>query len=217
MGTEFSHITGDQLSSLLHPQKTALLVIDVQEDFASQAGVIGRAGADLSQADATIDRLERIIGAARSAGVPCIFLRVVTRPETDPPNLVELMSRKGMAGGQAICRADSSGADYYRVHPEPGDYEVEKLLYNSFHGTTLDSYLRNHNIDTLLLTGFSTDCCVDATARDAFHRGYHVFVATDACGGADQALHTSTLQCLGKHCALLLETGAVIEAWSCRS
>ena len=214
MGTEFSHIMGDQLLSVLQPQNTALLVIDVQEDFASQTGIIGRTGADLSHANATIDQLERIIGAARSAEVPCIFLRVVTRPETDPPNLVELMSRKGMVGGQALCRAGSSGADYYRVHPEPGDYQVEKLLYNGFHGTNLDTYLRNHNIDTLLLTGFSTDCCIDATARDAFHRGYHVFVVTDACGGPDPALHTSTLQCLGKHCALLLETEAVIGAWS---
>ncbi|WP_033923062.1 cysteine hydrolase family protein [Sphingomonas sp. 37zxx] len=202
------------LRSMLEPGRSALVVVDVQIDFAAPFGLLGRVGVDLSSVGPALANIQALIAAARSVGVTTAFMRVVTQPETDSTALKTLMMRKGMPGGEAICRIDDGGSDYYGVDPEPGDIEIDKLMFNSFHGTDLDTQLRAHGIDTLVITGFSTDCCVDQTARAAFHFDYHVFIVADACAAYDAALHRHSLQVLYKNCALLAASRDVVAAWS---
>lgn len=211
---DLPHVAASELKDMLPPAHTALVVIDVQTDFAAPFGLLGQVGADLSTVEPALDRIEALIAAARKAGATVAFMRVVTRPETDPPALKTLMRRRGIPGGEAICRIADGGADYYRVVPEPGDIEIEKLMFNSFHKTDLDEQLRARGIETLVMTGFSTDCCVDQTARDAFHRDYNVFVVSDACAAYEPDLHSGTLNVLQKNCVLLVDTDAVTAAWS---
>lgn len=208
------HVAATDLSPMLAPDRTALVVVDVQVDFAAPFGLLGRVGADLSSVPPAMERIADLIAAARARGVTIAFMRVVTRPETDSVALKTLMARKGMPGGEAICRADDGGADYYGVQPEPGDIEIEKLLFDSFHGTDFDDQLRARGIETVVMTGFSTDCCVDQTARGAFHRGYHVFVVSDATGAYEDGLHASALDILYNNCALLVRADAVAAAWA---
>lgn len=208
------HVAAADLAPMLAPERTALVVVDVQVDFAAPHGLLGRVGADLSSVPPAMDRIADLIASARARGMTIAFMRVVTRPETDSVALKTLMARKGMPGGEAICRADDGGADYYGVQPEPGDIEIEKLLFDSFHGTDFDDQLRARGIETLVMTGFSTDCCVDQTARAAFHRGYHVFVVSDATGAYADELHASALDILYKNCALLVRADAVAAAWA---
>ena len=208
-----SETVPDDLAEMIAPARTALIVIDIQKDFAAPDGLLGRVGVDLSPAEAAIDRIEALIAAARGAGATIGFMRVVTSEATDPVALKTLMARRGTPGGEAICRTEDGGADYYRVAPQPGDIEIDKLLFNSFHNTDLDAQLRARGIDTLVVTGISTDCCVDATVRDAFHRDYHVFVVSDACAAYEAELHSGTLRVLEKNCAMLTTTDAVAAAW----
>jgi nicotinamidase-related amidase len=210
---ELPHIEAAALRDMLPPARTALVVVDVQTDFAAPFGLLGRHGVDLSPVAVALDRIEALIAAARGAGASVAFMRVVTRPETDSDALKAFYARKGRPGEQAICRTDDGGADYYRVSPEPGDIEIQKLMFDSFHGTDLDAQLRARGIETVVMTGFSTDCCVDQTARAAFHNGYHVFVVSDACAAYEPDLHSSTLNILQKNCALLVTSDAVLEAW----
>ena len=168
------HIT--DVAGMIAPERTALVVVDIQVDFAAAHGLIGKAGVDMSEAATAVDRIEELIGAARRAGATVAFMRVMTRPETDSDALKTWMARRGTPGQEGICRIGSGGEDYYRVAPEPGDIEIEKLQYDSFHDTNFDAQLRARGIDTLVIAGISTDCCVDATASAAFHRNYHVFV-----------------------------------------
>ena len=201
------------LGDMVDPSRTALVVVDIQVDFAAAHGVIGRNGADMSMAEAAIDRIEALIRGARRTGATVAFMRVVTREETDSVALTTWMDRRGTPGRGAICRADGGGADYYRVRPEPGDIEIEKLQYSSFHASDLDAQLRARGVDTLVVTGISTDCCVDAMARDAFHHNYHVFVVSDACATFDESLHIGALNVLRQHCALLVTSDTVLAAW----
>lgn len=201
-------------ADMIPPARTALVVVDVQVDFASSEGVIGRYGVDMSPAEVAIDRIEALIAAARKAGATVAFMRVMTRPETDSNALKTWMMRKGTPDGAGICRIGSGGEDYYRVFPEPGDIEVGKLAYSSFHGTDFEQQLRARGIDTLVVTGLTTDCCVDSTTRDAFHRDFHTFVVSDACASFDPGLHEATLNALRLHTSLLVTTDAVVEAWS---
>jgi nicotinamidase-related amidase len=203
------------LPPMIEPARTALVVIDVQEDFVSPKGAAGHWGIDLSILDAPLDNVDRLIAAARAKGVTLVFARVVTKPETDSDALKALHRRKGRPPQALdICRVGTSGVDYYRVKPEPGDMEVEKRLYSSFSGTDFDARLRARGIDTLVIVGFTTDCCVDCTARDAFHLNYDVFVVTDACAAYDEDLHYGALNGLSKNCALLTDTQSVLRAWS---
>lgn len=211
---ELPHVDAAALKEMLPPGRTALVVVDIQTDFAAPHGLIGRHGADMAPVEAVVDRIEGLIAAARSAGATVAFMRVVTRPETDSGALKTLYARRGMPGGQAICRIEDGGADYYRVAPEPGDIEIEKLLFDSFHGTDLDQLLRARGIESVVMTGVSTDCCVDQTARSAFHHGYHVFVVSDGCAAYEPELHSGTLNVLQKNCALLTTSDAVTAAWA---
>ncbi|MGF7146915.1 nicotinamidase-related amidase [Sphingomonas zeicaulis] len=211
---DLPHIDAALLPPMLDPAKTALVVIDIQIDFAAPEGLLGRVGVDLSPAEAAIDKCEALVVAARGVGATVALMRVVTRPETDSRALKTLFARRGRPGEQAICRADEPGADYYRIFPEPGDIEVQKLLYNSFHGTDFDAQLQARGIDTLVICGLSTDCCVDSTAREAFHRDYDVFLVSDACAAYEPGLHESSLSAMEKNCVLLTTTDAVVAAWT---
>lgn len=199
---------------MIQPARTALVIVDIQIDFAAPEGLLGCLGVDLTDAAAAIRRCERLVAAARRAGATVALMRVVTRPETDSRALRNLMARRGRAGSEAICRADDIGSCYYRIFPEPGDIEIQKVLYDSFHGTDFDAQLRARGVDTLVVCGLSTDCCVDSTARAAFHRDYDVFVVSDACAAYEPGLHESSLNAMEKNCVLLTTTGAVEAAWN---
>jgi biuret amidohydrolase len=203
------------LASWIEPSRTALLVIDVQVDFVAPDGAMGRVGLDLSATVPALARVEQLIAAARAVGVAPVFARVVTQPATDPTALKLLMKRKGMPTSAVdLCRADTLGADYYRIRPLPGEIEIRKTLFSSFVGTTLDEQLKARGIDTLVVVGFTTDCCVDCSVRDAFHRDYNVFIATDGCAAYSRELHEGALNGLAQNCALLVESDAVMQAWS---
>ena len=205
----------ETLAQMIDPARTALAVIDIQDDFAAPGGAMARIGCDLSDVEAIIDRTEALIAAARSADAVLMFARVVTTAEGDAPNLKALYRRKGYPDDAvALCRAGTPGADYYRVQPEPGDIEVEKPLFSSFVGTDLEARLRARSVDTLVFVGLTTDCCVDCTARDAFHRGFHVFVVEDACSAYGDAPHRSALVGLERNVAMLATTDGVLEAWA---
>jgi nicotinamidase-related amidase len=203
------------LPPMIVPSRTALVIIDVQEDFVSPAGAAGRWGIDLSVLDPPLKKIETLIAAARAKGVTLTYVRVVSRPETDSDALKSLHRRKGRPPqAVAICRAGTSGADFYRIGPEAGDIEIQKRLYSSFIGTDLDAQLRARRIGTLVVVGFTTDCCVDCTVRDAFHLNYDVFVVADACAAYEEDLHVGALNGLSKNCAMLTDTEAVLNAWA---
>jgi nicotinamidase-related amidase len=208
-------LTSERLAPMIPPAMTALVVIDVQGDFAAPDGAMGYVGVDMSDVESTIDRIERLIVAARKAGATLVFARVVTRPETDSEALKRLYIRKGYGeAAVAICRADTPGAAFYRVAPQPGDIQIQKPLFSSFVGTDLDDQLRAKGIDTLVFTGLTTDCCVDCTARDAFHRNYSCFIVDDACSAYGEDVHSAAMLGLTKNVALAVTTQEVEAAWT---
>jgi nicotinamidase-related amidase len=215
LDTPLSSLEVARLAPMIDPARSALLIIDVQEDFASPQGAMGRIGLDLSAIGAAIDQIHGITRAARLAGVQVIFARVVTRPETDTTAMRLFMERNDRDPEQemAICRAGTSGAGYYRVEPQAGDLEIEKHLFSCFVGTRFDEQLRERKIDTLIVVGITTECCVDCTIRDAFHHNYNVFAVADACAAYDEATHHSALNGLAKNCAIVVDAARVQAAW----
>jgi nicotinamidase-related amidase len=199
------------LAGMIDPARTALLVIDIQVDFAAPHGFFGRGGTDLSTVEPAIDAIERVIGAARQAGMPIVFVRAID-PAITSSAMPRWLERRGITGTAELCRAGSPGADYYRVQPEPGDIEIAKNCYDAFLETDLADILRQRGIASVIVTGVATDCCVDSTSRAAFLRDFDVFVVSDACAAGAPHLHFGALTALAQNVALLTDTAALTRA-----
>jgi len=207
-------VGAEALPGMIAPASTALLVVDVQADFASLDGAAARMGADLSGVGAALARTGELIDAARAAGATVVFVRLETSAETEPRALRLLNERKGGAPEAiALCRAGHPGADYAGLSPVTGEIEVAKRLYNSFHGTELESILRTRRIENLVFAGLTTGCCIDSTARDAFHRDFNVFIVADATDNYGAEAQAAALRALAANFALITETAEVLRAW----
>lgn len=207
------------LGDWIAPARTALLIIDMQADFAAPDGRMAQWGADLSGVPAALAAADRLAGAARAAGVAVIFAGLETHPETDSPVWAERLARLGQDPAQALdlCRAGSPGARFVGPTPQPGDKVIAKTRYSAFVGTDLEAQLRARGIDTLVLCGLTTESCVDSTARDAFHRDFHVVLAADACAAYEADLHAVSVKALALNCVLVAAADAVVTAWSAPS
>ena len=206
-------VDSKSLADWLAPERTALVVVDMQVDFASKDGVLGRAGMDMSPADPALAAAERLVATARAAGAPVIFVGLATTLATDSPVWSEWRRRVRGSGDAGLCRAGSRGAEFFGPTPELGETVVWKLRYSGFYGTSLDATLRARRVDTLVVCGLTTECCVDCTVRDAFHRDYFVYVPDDACAAYDEGMHESTLKSLALNCATIVSTDDVVSAW----
>lgn len=203
------------LATWIAPGRTALLVIDMQVDFASPEGLAAQWGQDLSTVPAALAAAERLVGAARAAGVPVAFVGLFTAEANDSPIWDERSRRRGLDPDEApaLCRADSPGSAFVDPRPAAGEPVFRKTRYSPFWDTDIDAALRAMGVDTLVLAGLTTECCVDSTARDAFNHDYHVFVAADACAAYEPDLHAGALRMLDLNTAILTETASVAAAW----
>jgi len=203
------------LTDWIDPARTALVIVDMQVDFVSPEGVLGRAGVDMSVVEPALAAARRLADAARAVGAPVVFVGLQTQAAFDSQAWRQRMARRGGDPDAeiALCRAGEPGAAFHGPTPLPGELIVPKTRYSGFFGTPLDAALKAKGVDTLVVCGVTTDCCVDCTVRDAFHLDYHVFIATDACASYDRDLHEGALKSLALNFAILTDTGSVAAAW----
>lgn len=201
------------LKAWIAPQRTALLLVDMQVDFAAPDGALGRDGADLTMARAAIANAVRLADAARAAGVPCLFARLITRDSDETAMLQEWKTRRGHEQDAPLCREGTRGAEFVGPQPLADEAVFSKNRYDAFSGTGLDAHLRGIKRDTLVIAGLTTECCVDSTARTAFERDYHVFIASDAVAAYEKDLHDGALKALELNCAILSASADIRAAW----
>lgn len=202
------------LADWIKPGRTAVLVVDMQVDFASPDGVLG-AFIDMDVVKPALAAAEKLVADARAAGAPVVFVGLWTTPETDSAAWNERLRRRGGNPDvdAALCRAGQAGSEFYGPQPAPGEAVVRKTRYSGFVGTDLDQRLRDMGVDTLVVAGLTTECCVDSTVRDAFDLDYHVFVAADACAAYEADMHAASLKVMELNSAILTDTAAIADAW----
>ena len=196
------------LDTLVDLDSTALVVVDVQRAFASPESPLADAGLDVSGPVEAVPRVKELIGLARDAALPIVFTRSFRRGDgRDAPETVYDVLPKINRDGDPICCAGSDDVRFVDgVGPrdrEP-EYEVRKQRYDAFHGTSMEYYLRAEDVDTLLLCGFTTNVCVEGTARGAHERGFNVVLAEDCCASFSPAQHDAGV----RNIELLLGTTA---------
>ncbi|MGH6828137.1 MAG: cysteine hydrolase [Rhizomicrobium sp.] len=200
-----------RLKTWVSPARTALLLIDMQVDFALAEGAMGREGKDMSTVAAAVRNGVLMADAARRAGVPCLFARLITRPGEESAMLREWKKRRGH--DPLLCREGTIGAEFVGPKPLAGERVFSKSRYNAFSGTGLDAHLRETHRDTLVIAGLTTECCIDAAARDAFERDYHVFIAADAVAAYEPELHRAALHAMELNCAIMAQAADLLAAW----
>jgi nicotinamidase-related amidase len=192
--------------------RTALLLIDMQVDFGSPEGEMARRGADVTACQAAVKRAQVLAEAARAAGVPVVFVRLLTHPGGENRIMRESKERQSDTEPD-LCVEGTHGADFIGPQPRAGEAIVSKNHFSAFARTGLADQLHAQGIDTLVLAGLTTECCVQSSAWDAFERDFHIFLAEDACAAYDEALHRHALKALELSAANLVSVNGLAAVW----
>ncbi len=175
---------------------SAVLVIDVQNDFCADDGVHGFSGSDLQWVQAVVKPTERLLGEARRRNVPVIFVRTHHDRWSDHESNYLRDSRVGILHH---LQPEAHGSDFYQLRPGPDEYVLTKRRYSAFFGTELDILLRNLGTKKLILAGVATNVCVETTARDACMRDFDVVVVKECVAAYSAAAHDAALANIERH------------------
>ncbi|HEY2747397.1 MAG TPA: isochorismatase family cysteine hydrolase [Polyangia bacterium] len=160
--------------------KTALLVMDLQSEIVTMFG---------DKAPPLLERTAGLVAAARTAGLPIVYVVVGCRPgypELNPKNATFAAIAKS---GRFIMSEPPAASVAPEVRPHDGDVVVVKRRVNAFFGTDLDLVLRAKGVDTLVLTGLSTSGVVLSTVRYGADSDYKLVVVKDCCADPDEEVH----------------------------
>ncbi|KOU26427.1 hypothetical protein ADK52_09525 [Streptomyces sp. WM6372] len=188
----------------VNPQKSALLVIDMQNDFVLQGYPM-----EVPMARRGIPRMQEVVGECRAAGIPVIYtehilldgFNVSPLESTYNPALLAAGMRKGSFGSKVVDG----------LRPEPDDVVIRKHRYDAFHNTQLETVLANisgpRQVDTVIIVGTLTEVCCDSTARGAYMRDYKVAFVGDATGALSDEAQRATERNIAAFFGRVLSTG----------
>ncbi len=199
----------------LDPAQTALVLIDIQNDFCHPGGVFGKQGHDLSIMQPMVEHTRVLLDAARRKGMLIVFVRATYDGEVLSGPLAETYHRRGFIESQ--CPEGSFGAGWYgglAPDPEaPNEVAVTKHRFSAFWGTDFDLYLRANGIRSLVFAGVVTSGCVESSLRDAFFRDYYVVAAADCVAEASPERHTAALHKIEQAFGAVRDAAAIAAVW----
>jgi len=186
----------------LHLAQTALLVIDMQNDFCTAGGWADRKGFDVRETQKAIEPLRKLLSALRQTPVTIIHTREGHRldlSDCPPHKLARSKHQQAEIGsegsmGRLLTRGSKSHDFVDEPHPFPGEIVLDKPGKGAFVATDLDLILRSHNIKQLLLTGVTTECCVHTTLRTANDLGYQCLLLEDCCASLNPEFHRISVE-----------------------
>jgi nicotinamidase-related amidase len=216
------HRVPTELREMIQLDSTALLIIDMQNDWCSPGGSSARAGADMSMFPDVIGRIRRFADACRRVGVPVVNVRMVALEDgkSEAPAWIRLRLRVNRRYDPRnerpidFVERGSWGEEFVpELQPKPADHVVTKLRSSAFHATELDLTLRAHGIKSAIVTGTTTEGCVESTVRDLSSRDYYPIVLADCVASDVRELHDASLLVMGAYRAELATSGEVLEIW----
>ena len=206
----------DSMTERFAARRSALLIIDMQKDFCTPGFGAEQLGRDISAARAVIPQICELRQSARDAGALVIHVAFCTLPSHASDSGAWLAQRRrSTASGDSLCIAGTPGFAFIdELTPDDGELVVEKHRYSAFTGTSLDMKLRANHVESLVITGVSTNACVESTARAACELDYYLCVPPDAVGSWDQKLHEATLQNINHRFGVTLPAEDITPIWN---
>lgn len=204
--------------------RSAIVVVDMQNAFASKGGTLDIAGSDLSGAPVVVRAIRDMLDVARPAGVPVVYLQMGYKPDLSnaggphSPNCykelgMHLMRTRPELKGKLVTEGGWDFEIIPELAPHPEDIVIVKTRYSGFAGTTLDSQLRVRGIQYLFFTGIATNVCVESTLRDAYFHDYWPILLTDATMQAgDRNAQAATVFNVESFFGWTIDSGALCDA-----
>jgi ureidoacrylate peracid hydrolase len=177
------------------PKRTAVVLIEFQNDFTSDGGALHGAVQEVMQSTGMLDNTRRLVEAARAAGATIVYA-----PITFAPGYGELSRHpygilKGVVDSTAFVKGEWGAEIVDALAPQEGDVVVEgKRGLDTFATTNLDFILRARGIETIALGGFLTNCCVESTMRTGYEKGYQVITLSDCVAATSAEEHQNAIQ-----------------------
>ena len=166
--------------------RTAVIVVDMQNDFGSKSGMFDRAGIDISGIQKAVAPTAHVLEIARNAAIKVIYLKMAYQPDLSDlgdPDSVNRVRHLQLGVGQNVTAPDGSPSRVLirdtwnsdillELKPRADDIVIYKTRFSGFYKTDLDARLRELDIKNLIITGCTTSICVESTVRDAMFRDY---------------------------------------------
>lgn len=198
------------------PATTALILIDMQRDFLEPGGFGESLGNDVSKLARVVPPLKTLLETARRNGMTVIHTREGHRPDlTDAPPAKLARGKPGQnigdpgPMGRILIRGEAGHDLIPELYPLPGEPVIDKPGKGAFHATDLGTILAYHRIETLIVTGVTTEVCVHTTVREANDRGFKCLVPSDCCGSYFDEFHATGLK--------MIAAQGGIFGWVCES
>jgi ureidoacrylate peracid hydrolase len=170
----------------IDPTRSAVIVVDMENDFAAKGGMFDRAGVDISGAQKAIAPIAKVLAAARQAGLKIVYLKMGYRPDLSDLGTADSVNRTRhlkFGVGQKIQAPDGRESRLLirdtwdtdivpELKPQPSDMVIYKTRFSGFYQTDLDATLKKLGVKYLIVTGVTTSICVESTVRDAMFRDY---------------------------------------------
>lgn len=192
----------------IKPGKSALLVIDMQDEFVKPHWTPFW----VPEATRRVKRIRRLIDCCRGMKIPVIFTSFSnTHSFLDRPKTGGFMPNRYRGKVQDDPSYFRDGKIWHELSPRDGEIVVHKPSYGAFYDTPLESILKNLGRDTVVICGTLTNFCCGTTARQAYERGFKVVVGSDVTATDDPELHEAELKTLRKGFAMVLTSAQIIK------
>lgn len=192
-----------------NPQHSALLIVDVQNDYCHKEGCLAQQDLDVSMVEEMMPNLKNMISAMKEINVPIIYIQTIHEDSTDSETWIKRLKGKNQKN---LCRKDTWGAKFYQLEPDKDDVIVIKHRYSAFIHTRLESVLRALQIETIVMAGVSTNICVESTARDGFMLDFDVIFLADCTAAFSREAHDMTLQTINQFFGTVATSKEVIQS-----
>ena len=207
------------LKDKLNREHAALVVVDMQNDFCSPSGAADRTGRDISMIPPMIPNLLNLIDETRRARVPILFVRCVYNT-TDGRYLSQAWleqaqrQKHGLYLEVPLCVEGSWGWNFVEgIEPKDGEAVITKHRYDAFLDTDFDLVLRSKRIRTLVMTGVTTNCCVESTARHGFMQDYHIVLVRDCTAAYSNKLYEASLENIDRLFGQVVSSEELLASW----
>ena len=202
----------EKLRKRIAPDRAALIIVDMQNDFVSSEGKMAEFGFYLESVRETIQPIKSLLQTARALGYPVLHTSMINDLNQNP------FSWYAFWGEPIVTLPGSWGAEHIgELKPQKGELIITKYTYNAFEGTNLNTILRRKGIQTLIFAGTDLNICAGDTLHHAFALGYHVVAVSDCLAsfsriGADHSaqLHQMGLYIIENHFGIVVNSQQLI-------
>ena len=216
------------LSELVNPEYTALLLIDIQNDFCCQGGSFDKMGLDMSMLQQVPRRVKPVLRAARRSGVLVMHIRNTCHPNhvSDSGAWLHMLLKNvgidlkaSMKEDQQVLMTTMEGTwgwqEVDEVAPQPGESIIKKHRSSAFIGTDLDMILRSNGIKSVVSVGVATEGCVESTARDAQFFDYYPVLLRDCVATRKSEIHEAAMLVMSTRFDVQ-DSSEIIDIWDKR-